>query len=83
MPVRDQRIFATLAGAELAAFGYDPGPGRPPLAGVAAAPLHWHNQTMRQVNFVRLRVFQERGRELRSRARAPAAARGRARPPRG
>ncbi|HET9101994.1 MAG TPA: sulfotransferase [Solirubrobacteraceae bacterium] len=65
MPARDQRIFASLAGPELRAFGYPPGPGRPPLAGWQERLLHWHNQTMRQVNFVRLRVFQERGRELR------------------
>jgi len=65
MPVRDQRIFACLAGPELSAFGYEPGPGRPPLAPWQERLLHWHNQTMRQVNFVRLRVVQERGRELR------------------
>lgn len=65
MPVREQRIFALLAGPELSAFGYPPGPGRPPLASWQERLLHWHNQTMRQVNFVRLRVVQERGRELR------------------
>ena len=65
MPERDQRIFAALAGAELAACGYDPGRPRPPLAPWQERLLHWHNQTMRQVNFVRLRLVQERGRELR------------------
>ncbi len=65
MPLRDQRIFASLAGPELSALGYVPGPGRPPLAPWQERLLHWHNQTMRQVNFVRLRVIQERGRELR------------------
>ncbi len=65
MPVRDQRIFASLAGPELLASGYEPGAGRPPLASWQERLLHWHNQTMRQVNFVRLRVVQERGRELR------------------
>ena len=42
-----------------------PGRSRPPLAPWQERLLHWHNQTMRQVNFVRLRVVQERGRELR------------------
>lgn len=65
MPLRDQRIFASLSGPELSALGYAPGPGRPPLTPWQERLLHWHNQTMRQVNFVRLRVVQERGRELR------------------
>ncbi|MGI9185325.1 MAG: sulfotransferase family protein [Solirubrobacteraceae bacterium] len=66
MPARDQQIFATLAGPELAACGYDPGrPRSRPLSGCQERLYHWHNETMRQVNFVRLRVFQERGRELR------------------
>lgn len=65
MPVRDQRIFAALAGDELASCGYEIGIER------AKAPGRWqqklfkfHNETMRQVNFIRLRVVQERGREL-------------------
>ena len=66
MPRRDQAVFAALAGAELARFGYPvpPTPVRPPNA--LRAPLyHRHNERMRDVNFIRLRVFQERGRELR------------------
>ena len=81
MPGRDQRLFASLAGAELAACGYDPGPGRArALAGWQQRLYGWHNETMRQVNFVRLRVFQERGRELRfalERRLRPEAQRGR------
>jgi hypothetical protein len=66
MPARDQRVFAALAGPELAACGYAPGaPAARPLPGWQQRLYRWHNETMRQVNFVRLRVLQERGRELR------------------
>jgi len=65
MPARDQAVFAALAGGELRALGYPvstravspPSPRR-------AALYRRHNELMRNVNFVRLRVFQERGREL-------------------
>jgi hypothetical protein len=65
MPRHDRRLFAGLAGEELAALGYP----------VTDPPLHpsprregWyrrHNQLMRNVNFLRLRLVQERGREFR------------------
>jgi hypothetical protein len=66
MSPHDQRIFAALAGAELAELGYPvdragglvPSPRR-------ARWYHRHNQLMRNVNFLRLRLVQERGRELR------------------
>jgi hypothetical protein len=66
MPPRDQRIFAALAGAELAELGY-PVPTRPAAAlpPLQARLYHHHNELMRNVNFVRLRLLQERGRELR------------------
>ena len=66
MPIRDQAVFAALAHEELARFGY-PVPDRPlpPPTARQAALYHRHNELMRNVNFVRLRVFQERGRELR------------------
>jgi hypothetical protein len=66
MPPRDQAVFAALAGPELAAHGY-PVPTRPvPPPSPRRADLYRrHNELMRNVNFVRLRVFQERGRELR------------------
>jgi hypothetical protein len=66
MPVRDQAVFAALARDELAQLGY-PVPDRrlPPPTARQAALYHRHNELMRNVNFVRLRVFQERGRELR------------------
>ncbi|HYI20558.1 MAG TPA: hypothetical protein VD836_17720, partial [Solirubrobacteraceae bacterium] len=64
MSPRDQRTFAALAGDELAAHGYEPGPAEP-VSERRATWLYRHNQLMRNVNFIRLRVFQERGRELR------------------
>ncbi|MEJ7892373.1 MAG: sulfotransferase [Solirubrobacteraceae bacterium] len=65
MGPRDQGVFAALAGAELSRRGY-PVPTRPPDAPVGrrADLYRRHNELMRNVNFVRLRVFQERGREL-------------------
>jgi hypothetical protein len=66
MGPRAQRLFAALAGDELAAHGYEVASER------AAAPsplreraFRYHNQLMRNVNFLRLRLVQERGRELR------------------
>jgi Sulfotransferase family len=66
MGARDRRIFAALAGAELEQFGYDAGDA----AGPALTPrqerwFRYHNELMRNVNFMRLRLVQERGRELR------------------
>jgi hypothetical protein len=66
MRPKDRRIFAALAGDELRELGYpvpDDGP-----ADLSPARVRWYhrqNELMRNVNFVRLRVFQERGRELR------------------
>jgi Sulfotransferase family len=66
MAPRDQGVFASLAGAELAQLGY-PVPLRAPrpVTPRHARLYHRHNEVMRNVNFVRLRVVQERGRELR------------------
>jgi hypothetical protein len=66
MGARDRRLFAALAGGELARHGY-------PVAGEEARSpsprqerwLRRHNELMRNVNFLRLRLVQERGRELR------------------
>jgi hypothetical protein len=66
MSRRDQRIFAALAGAELEQLGYEVGPG--PAAEISPREerwFHYHNELMRNVNFMRLRLVQERGRELR------------------
>jgi hypothetical protein len=65
MSQRDQRLFAALAGPELARLGYDvaaePAAGPSPLL---QRWFHYHNELMRNVNFLRLRLGQERGREL-------------------
>jgi len=66
MSQRDQRIFAALAGDELRAHGYDAGPGG--VTDISPLQERWfqlQNETLRNVNFLRLRVVQERGRELR------------------
>jgi len=70
MSRREQQVFAALAADELAACGY-PVPDRPlpPPSRLAARIYHRHNEVLRDVNFIRLRVFQERGRELRLAAR--------------
>ena len=66
MSRRDQRIFATLAGDELEQLGYPAAAG--PAAEITPRQERWfryHNELLRNINFMRLRLFQERGRELR------------------
>jgi hypothetical protein len=66
MSRRDQRIFAALAGDELEQLGYAAAPG--PAAQLSARQERWfryHNELVRNINFLRLRLVQERGRELR------------------
>src|SRR5918999_1436637 len=66
MGSRDRRIFAALAGAELAQLGYEVEDGAAPA--LSARQERWfryHNELMRNVNFMRRRLVQERGRELR------------------
>ncbi len=81
MSPREQGVFAALAGDELARWGY-PVPTRAPRAPSPrqAALYDRHNELLRDLNFVRLRVFRERGRELRlalgRRRRDPAPQRG-------
>ena len=66
MSERDRRIFAALAGAELELLGYEvPAGAAPPVSARQARWFHLHNELMRNVNFLRLRLVQERGRELR------------------
>jgi hypothetical protein len=66
MSVRDQRIFAALAGDELRALGYEVGPGGvTDISPLQERWFHVQNETLRNVNFLRLRLVQERGRELR------------------
>lgn len=66
MPPADQRIFESVAGAELEALGYERvAPSARPPSSVAAAAYTGHDAVMRVANFVRLRVVQEHGREVR------------------
>jgi len=66
MRPRDQRIFAALAGSELAALGYEVGPGGvTDISPLQERWFHLQNETLRNVNFLRLRIVQERGREFR------------------
>jgi Sulfotransferase family len=61
----DQRLFAAVAGAELEAVGYERGPAPPPV-GRGAAGLYAAQDALARVgNFVRLRLVQQRGHELR------------------
>jgi hypothetical protein len=66
MGARDRRIFAELAGAELEQLGYEVEPATgPQLSPRQERFFRYHNELMRNVNFMRLRLVQERGRELR------------------
>jgi Sulfotransferase family len=63
MSERERSIFAAAAGRELEALGYDAGGAG---SATAVAPLYLgHDAAMRAVNFVRLRLVEERGREVR------------------
>ncbi len=64
MSPRSRGVFAALAGDELARHGYEVGEAAPPTARQERW-FHYQNEFMRNVNFLRLRLVQERGRELR------------------
>jgi Sulfotransferase family len=61
-----QRLFASVAGAELERMGYDLGPyaGEAAPLGLRARVYAAHDAALRVANFVRLRLVQERGREV-------------------
>jgi hypothetical protein len=66
MSERDQRVFAARAGAELARHGYEVAPdGELHVTPLQERWFHYQNEFLRNVNFVRLRLVQERGREVR------------------
>jgi Sulfotransferase family len=66
MSVAERQVFESVAGEELRALGYECDSAASERPSEAKARLyHLHNEALRAVNFVRLRVFQERGRELR------------------
>jgi hypothetical protein len=64
MSPRQQRVFDQVAGPQLEAMGYQrtPSEGRPGMAEVAG--YRAQDAAMRGVNFVKLRLIQERGREV-------------------
>ena len=66
MSPRAQRVFASVAGAELELMGYEQGPhgaDATPL-GAPARLYAAHDAAVRVANFVRLRLVEERGREV-------------------
>jgi hypothetical protein len=63
MTPAQQAVFAAVASDELRALGYETPEGAAPPAARAVA-YGAHDAAMRAVNFVRLRVLEERGREL-------------------
>jgi len=66
MSARDQAVFASRAGEELSRMGYEVTPnGDVHLTPRQERLFHYQNEFMRNVNFLRLRLVQERGRELR------------------
>ena len=66
MSARDQRVFAARAGAELERLGYDVAvDGDARITPLQERWFHYQNEFLRNVNFLRLRLVQERGRELR------------------
>ena len=64
MSPADQRVFDQVAGAQLERMGYErtPADGEPSRA--ATARYRTHDAAMKGVNFVKLRLIQERGREV-------------------
>lgn len=65
MTPRQQAVFESVAGAELAELGYETGEQARPSTLAAAPAYAAHDATLRVANFVRLRLVQERGREVR------------------
>jgi hypothetical protein len=63
MTPAQQAVFAAVAGDELRALGYETADGAAPPA-ARAIGYGAHDAAMRAVNFVRLRLLEERGREL-------------------
>ena len=64
MTAENEALFESVAGAELAELGYETR-GDGTAAGVRVPAYAAHDAAMRTVNFVRLRLVQERGREVR------------------
>jgi Sulfotransferase family len=65
MPPTDQRVIETVAGPELRELGYETHGESGSVTRPRAALYAAHDAARRAINLLRLRVFQERGRELR------------------
>jgi hypothetical protein len=65
MTPAERRLFAGVAGRELEQLGYEVEEPAVRLGGRRVAAYAGHDAVMRGVNFVRLRLVRERGRELR------------------
>ena len=65
MTPHQQAVFERAAGRELAELGYETGSEARTATALATPPYAAHDAAMRLANFVRLRIVQERGREVR------------------
>ena len=65
MSLSDRQTIEAVAGPELRALGYEPGVGQRPVSRPRAGAYAADDALRRTVNAVRLRIVQERGRELR------------------
>jgi hypothetical protein len=65
MSEEDQRLVAAVAGPELRELGYETPDGAGPVSRSRALAYTTHDAAVRAVNAFRLRIVQERGRELR------------------
>ncbi len=65
MTPRQQALFESVAGEELAELGYATGAGRQEAARLPVPAYAAQDAALRVANFVRLRLVQERGREVR------------------
>ncbi len=65
MPEEDQRVIAAVAGAELRELGYESAGAEPAVPRSRALAYTTHDAALRAVHAFRLRIVQERGRELR------------------
>ena len=65
MPDSDQRLVAAVAGAELHTLGYEANGVGTPVSGSRALAYRAHDSALRAVHAFRLRIVEERGRELR------------------
>lgn len=65
MPEEDRRMVDAVAGAELRELGYETGDGEARVPRSRALAYTAHDMALRAVHAFRLRILQERGRELR------------------